>query len=129
MLLRVLVLGGDGYLGWPAALHFSARGHDVAVVDSYVRRRYDIELGTESLVPIWPLPDRLALWHAETGEHISLFAGDLTDAVFVTSVLQRFEPDTVVHLGEQRSAPYSMIDQEHAVHTQVNNVVGTLNVL
>ena len=73
MLLRVLVLGGDGYLGWPAALHFSARGHDVAVVDSYVRRRYDIELGTESLVPIWPLPDRLTLWHAETGKHISLF--------------------------------------------------------
>jgi UDP-sulfoquinovose synthase len=129
MLLRVLVLGGDGYLGWPAALHFSGRGHDVAVVDSYVRRRYDIELGTESLVPIWTLPDRVALWHVETGKRISLFAGDLTDAAFVTSVLQRFEPDTVVHLGEQRSAPYSMIDQEHAVHTQVNNVVGTLNLL
>ena len=127
--MRVLVLGGDGYLGWPAALHFSAAGHDVTVVDSYIRRRYDRELGTDSLVPIATLPERIARWRAVTGAVIGLAVGDLNDAAFVTSVLERVRPDTVVHLAEQRSAPYSMMDQDHAVHTQVNNVVGTLNVL
>ena len=129
ILVRVLVLGGDGYLGWPAALHFSEAGHDVTVVDSYIRRRYDRELKTDSLVPIATLPERIARWRAVTGAAIGLAVGDLTDAAFVTSVLQQVRPDTVVHLAEQRSAPYSMVDQAHAVHTQVNNVVGTLNVL
>ena len=115
--------------GWPAALHFSEAGHDVTVVDSYIRRRYDLELKTDSLVPIATLPERIARWRAVTGAVIGLAVGDLTDAAFVTSVMRRVRPDTVVHLAEQRSAPYSMMDQAHAVHTQVNNVVGTLNVL
>jgi UDP-sulfoquinovose synthase len=127
--LPVLVLGGDGYLGWPTALHFSAAGHDVTIIDSYIRRRYDQELHTDSLIPISPLPQRIARWRALTGRCIDLLVGDLTDAAFVTSALRRVRPDTIIHLAEQRSAPYSMIDQEHAVHTQVNNVVGTLNVL
>jgi UDP-sulfoquinovose synthase len=127
--MRVLVLGGDGYLGWPTALHFSARGHEVGVLDNGIRRRYDDELGTASLVPIAGAGDRVDLWRAHTGRVITFASGDLTDFEFVTSVLQRFRPDAVIHLGEQRSAPYSMMDQQHAVHTQVNNVVGTLNVL
>jgi UDP-sulfoquinovose synthase len=127
--VRVLVLGGDGYLGWPTALRLSASGHDVGVVDSYLRRSYDAELGTSSLVPIGSLDERVALWRSIAGRRIETHVGDLTDPAFLTRTLRAFGPDAVVHLAEQRSAPYSMIDQAHAVHTQVNNVVGTLNLL
>ena len=127
--MRVLVLGGDGYLGWPAAMHFSSAGHQVAVVDSFIRRGYDQELGTSSLTPVQSLDRRVERWHEITGRRIEFCVGDLVDAEFVASTLRRFSPDAVVHLGEQRSAPYSMIDQAHAVHTQTNNVVGTLNLL
>jgi UDP-sulfoquinovose synthase len=127
--MRVLVLGGDGYLGWPTALHLAAAGHEVAVVDNLIRRRYDAELGTSSLVPIASLPERIDTWRRLTGQSIETYPGDLTDPEFVTGLLRRFAPDTIVHLGEQRSAPYSMLDRGHAVHTQVNNVVGTLNLL
>ncbi len=127
--MRVLVLGGDGYLGWPTALHFSAAGHEVGIVDNEIRRQYDVELGTRSLVPIASMTDRVETWRAVTGRSISVHAGDLTDPEFTTSLISDFAPDTVIHLGEQRSAPYSMIDQQHAVHTQVNNVVGNLNLL
>jgi UDP-sulfoquinovose synthase len=127
--MRVLVLGGDGYLGWPTALRFAARGHDVAIVDNQLRRRYDLELGTASLVPISSLRSRVNCWRELTGHQIDTFVGDLTDPDFVTTTLAAFAPDTVIHLGEQRSAPYSMLDRAHAVHTQTNNVVGTLNLV
>jgi UDP-sulfoquinovose synthase len=116
--MRTLVLGGDGYLGWPTALHLSDAGHDVAVADNFARRQYDHELGVESLVPIETLQTRVRVWEELTGKRIIPFVGDLTDPEF-----------TIVHFGEQRAAPYSMIDRSHAVYTQVNNVVGTLNVL
>jgi UDP-sulfoquinovose synthase len=127
--VRVLVLGGDGYLGWPTALHFSARGHEVAVLDNLVRRSYDDELGTSSLVPITDLVSRVALWNAVSGSKIVPFVEDLTRMDALTDVFDAFDPDVVVHFGEQRSAPYSMIDRDHAVYTQVNNVVGTLNLI
>jgi UDP-sulfoquinovose synthase len=127
--LRVLVLGGDGYLGWPTALHLSDTGAEVGVVDSYLRRRYDDEMGVESLVPIEPLDVRADAWHALTGRRIDTYIGDLVDAGFLFDVVRRFRPDTIVHFAEQRSAPYSMIDRAHAVHTQQNNVIGTLNLL
>jgi UDP-sulfoquinovose synthase len=127
--MRVLILGGDGYLGWPAALRFAAGGHEVAIVDNYLRRSYDLELGTASLVPLSTLQARVSCWHDLTGSLIETFVGDLTDPHFVTATLKEFAPDTVIHLGEQRSAPYSMLNQAHAVHTQVNNVVGTLNLV
>jgi UDP-sulfoquinovose synthase len=127
--MRVLVLGGDGYLGWPTALHFSARGHEVAVVDNFARRLYDKEMGVQSLVPVATLEKRLARWKAESGYAVESFVGDLTEPAFVHRVLERFAPNAIVHFAEQRSAPYSMIDQSHAVYTQVNNVVGTLNLL
>jgi UDP-sulfoquinovose synthase len=127
--MRVLVLGGDGFLGWPSALHLSEAGHVVAVADSGVRRAYDAELGTASLVPIAPLPERARCWEAVAGRRIEAFVGDVCDPGFVEAVMGGFCPDAVVHFAEQRSAPYSMIDRAHAVHTQVNNVVGTLNVL
>jgi UDP-sulfoquinovose synthase len=127
--MRILVLGGDGYLGWPTALHLSESGHQVAVADNFVRRQYDHELGVQSLVPIETLAARVRAWHEVTGRRIETYVGDLTDADFTYDLLRSFRPDTVVHFAEQRAAPYSMIDRKHAVYTQTNNVVGTLNLL
>lgn len=127
--MRVLVLGGDGYLGWPTALHLSDCGHDVGVVDNYARRKYDEELGSQSLVPIEDLDTRVAVWKEVSGKEIPAFVGDLLDADFVYRVVREYEPDAIIHFAEQRAAPYSMIDREHAVYTQHNNVIGTLNVM
>src|ERR1700753_4522545 len=80
--MKILVLGGDGYRGWPTALHLSAAGHQVAVADNFARRGYDHELGVESLVPIEPLQSRVAVWKELTGQSIPVYVGDLTDAVF-----------------------------------------------
>lgn len=127
--VRVLVLGGDGYLGWPTALHLSDSGHDTAVLDNFARRGYDRELGVQSLVPIEDLEARVAAWEEVSGKRIPAYVGDLLDAGFVYQVLAEFRPDAIVHFAEQRAAPYSMIDREHAVYTQHNNVVGTLNLM
>ena len=127
--MKILVLGGDGYLGWPTALHLSEAGHEVAVADNFVRRHYDDELGVESLVPIEPLRTRIAVWRELTGKQIGMYVGDLTDAIFTYHIIRDFEPDAVVHYAEQRAAPYSMIDRSHASYTQSNNVLGTLNLL
>jgi UDP-sulfoquinovose synthase len=127
--MRIAVLGGDGYCGWATALYLSKRGNDVAIVDSFIRRQWDHELGAQTLTPIRPLADRLRAWQELTGNTIAQFVGDVTDYDFLSSVIRDFEPEAVVHFAEQRSAPYSMIDRKHAVFTQVNNVVGTLNLL
>lgn len=127
--MRILVLGGDGYLGWPTALHLSQCGHEVGVADNFVRRQYDFEMGVDSLVPIESLQTRAEVWRDLTGKSIDVFVGDLTEADFTYAMLREFRPDAVVHFAEQRAAPYSMIDRKHAVYTQVNNVTGTLNLL
>ncbi len=127
--MKVMVLGGDGYCGWATALYLSAKGHSVAIVDSFVRRQWDHELGAQTLTPILPLSDRLRTWARLTGKAIDLFVGDVMDYDFLLSTVRQFEPETIIHFAEQRSAPYSMIDRKHAVFTQTNNVIGTLNVL
>jgi UDP-sulfoquinovose synthase len=127
--MKICVLGGDGYCGWATALYLSAKGHSVAIVDNFVRRLWDFELGAQTLTPIQPLSDRLRAWQELTGRSIRLFTGDVNDYEFLAGAIEDFQPDTVVHFAEQRSAPYSMIDRKHAVFTQVNNVVGTLNLL
>ena len=127
--MRIAVLGGDGYCGWATALYLSNKGHSVAIVDNFIRRQWDHEVGAETLTPIRPLSERLRVWQQLTGKQIELFVGDVMDYDFLSSTLKEFEPDAVVHFAEQRAAPYSMIDRKHAVFTQVNNVVGTLNVL
>src|SRR5436189_1887377 len=127
--MNIAVLGGDGYCGWATALYLSQKGHTVAIVDNYVRRLWDHELGAQTLTPIRPLTDRLRVWQNLTGRTIEMFVGDVADYDFLASTFKSFEPEAVVHFAEQRSAPYSMIDRKHAVFTQVNNVVGTLNVL
>jgi UDP-sulfoquinovose synthase len=127
--MKIIVLGGDGYCGWATALYLSAKGHSVAIVDNFLRRQWDHELGAQTLTPISPLSDRLRAWTRLTGKTIDLFVGDVTDYDFLVTTVKQFEPEAIIHFAEQRSAPYSMIDRKHAVFTQVNNVVGTLNVL
>jgi UDP-sulfoquinovose synthase len=127
--VSVLIVGGDGYCGWATALYLSERGYKVGIVDSLVRRHWDQGLGVETLTPIAPIRRRIARWKELTGRDIDLFVGDIPDYPFVQKFMRDFEPETLVHFGEQRSAPFSMIDRERAVATQVNNVVGNLNLL
>jgi UDP-sulfoquinovose synthase len=127
--MKVLVIGGDGYCGWATALYLSNRGYEVAILDSLVRRHWDSELGVATLTPIASIQQRLQRWKDLTGKTIDLFIGDINNYEFLKAALNKFEPTSIVHFGEQRSAPFSMIDREHAVMTQVNNVVGTLNLL
>jgi UDP-sulfoquinovose synthase len=107
----------------------SGKGHSVAIVDNFARRQWDHEVGAQTLTPIRPLSERLRVWETITGKTIELFVGDVTDYEFLSSTISELEPDAVIHFAEQRAAPYSMIDRKHAVFTQVNNVVGTLNLL
>ncbi len=127
--MRVLILGGDGYLGWPTALRFSARGHEVAVVDDFSRRRWHEEAGTDSLTPIRDLDERIAAWKELTGEEIRSFIGSVQDGDFLDGVVAEVRPEAVVHYGQQASAPYSMASREKAVETQYANVIGNLNLL
>jgi UDP-sulfoquinovose synthase len=127
--MRVLILGGDGYLGWPTALRFSARGHEVSLVDNFSRRRWHEQQGTDSLTPIRDLDQRIEAWGEISGEKIRCFVGAVEDGDFLEEVVAETRPDAVVHYGEQPSAPYSMISRERAVETQYSNVIGTLNLL
>jgi UDP-sulfoquinovose synthase len=127
--MKIAVLGGDGYCGWATALYLSQKGHTVSILDNYIRRQWDVDLGVETLTPIQSLRERVKAWEQLTGHTIGIFEGDVADYEFLSTAMQEMEPDAVVHFAEQRSAPYSMIDREHAVFTQVNNVVGTLNLL
>src|SRR5579872_1815516 len=127
--MRIIVLGGDGYCGWATALYLSRKGHSIAMVDNYARRQWDHELGAQTLTPIQPMTQRLNKWREKTDKEIRMHVGDVADHDFLSSVMRDERPEAVVHFAEQRSAPYSMIDRKHAVSTQVNNVVGTLNLL
>jgi UDP-sulfoquinovose synthase len=110
-------------------LRLSARGHDVAMVDNLARRRWHAERSTDSLTPIGSVEDRLEAWLDVSGKEVTAHIGDIRDAEFLDDVVADFLPEAVVHYAEQPSAPFSMISREHAVETQVNNVVGTLNLL
>lgn len=127
--MRIMILGGDGYLGWATAMHFSNRGHDVAVVDNFTRRNLLTERGADSLTPIRPLRERVDVWHEVTGKTIAAYYFDITDYGHLTKAFEEFRPETIVHYGEMPSAPYSMVDRDHAAFTQQNNVIGTLNVI
>jgi UDP-sulfoquinovose synthase len=127
--MKIAILGGDGYCGWATALYLSRQGHSMAIIDNFLRRQWDRDLEVETLTPIQTLSERVAVWKRLTGNRIEIFEGDVTDYEFLSATVSGFRPDAIVHFAEQRSAPYSMIDREHAVFTQSNNVMGTLNVL
>ena len=110
--MKVLVIGGDGYCGWATALHLANRGHQVGILDSLVRRHWDNELQISTLTPIAPIQQRLQRWKDLTGKAIDLFIGDICNYDFLLKSLLTFQPDVIVHFGEQRSAPFSMIDRE-----------------
>ena len=109
--MRIVVAGGDGFCGWPTALYLSAQGHEVLIADNFSRRRWDEELGTESLTRISDLKMRVARWKELTGQEIGVAVGDLTDERFVYEVVDGLEPEALVHYAEQRLAPYSMLDR------------------
>ena len=128
--MRILILGGDGFCGWPTSLHLSACGHDVAIVDNLARRKADVELEAESLTPIQPLGTRLATWRELTGRDISFHRFNVAENYRqMLDLLLEWQPDTVVHFAEQRAAPYSMKSSWHKRYTVNNNVNATHNLL
>jgi UDP-sulfoquinovose synthase len=129
MAKRVLILGGDGYCGWATALHLSRRGYDVTILDNLIRRHWDATHLLESLIPIATIDRRIAAWKRATGKTIGLHLVDVCDYEPLAATIRTVLPDTIVHFGQQRSAPFSMIDREHTLLTQVGNLTGTLNIL
>jgi UDP-sulfoquinovose synthase len=127
--MRVLVLGGDGYLGWPTAMRLSKVGHEVMAVDSYLRRRLCREHGAEPLFDVPELPARRDLWREKSGREIAVGIGDLREWGFISEVFRSFRPQAVVHYAEQPSAPFSMLDRSCAMLTLQNNLEVTLNVI
>lgn len=126
---RVIILGGDGYLGWPTAMYFSNKGYEVAVVDNYLKRWIFNQLGIKPLKELPLLHERAEIWCGLTGKRIEVRIGDIADYTFLKNVINRFEPDAIVHYGEIPSAPYSMLNQEAAWQTICNNLKATLNVM
>jgi UDP-sulfoquinovose synthase len=127
--MRILILGGDGYLGWPTAMHLSAKGHEVAVVDNYLRRNLCREENVEPLFEVPNLNERVGIWEAFSGFSIPVFIGDLTDWNFVEKTFHAFTPEAVVHYAEQPAAPYSMLNRRAATLTLSNNLLVTANVI
>lgn len=127
--MRILILGGDGYLGWPTAMHLAARGHMVSVVDNYLRRRVCMETDSMPLVMPPLLPERVVKFKALTGYEIQAHVGDCRDFSRLFALVREFKPDTIIHYAEQPSAPYSMTDYESARLTLDNNLGATFNVI
>jgi len=127
--MRVLVLGGDGYLGWPTAMNLTVAGHEVAVADNYLRRRLCREENVEPLYLVPNLHERVELWKTKSGHSIRLFVGDLNDWDFVKHVFQSFSPEGIVHYAEQPAAPYSMLNRKAAMLTLQNNLSVTANTI
>jgi UDP-sulfoquinovose synthase len=128
--MRVLVLGGDGFCGWPTSLYLSSRGHDVTILDNLSRRKIDVDLEVQSLTPIRPLGERLRVWNEKTGREIGFISLDLaTEYDRLTAILRDLRPDAIVHFAEQRAAPYSMRTPATKRYTVDNNVRATHNLL
>ncbi|KIC16115.1 MULTISPECIES: NAD-dependent epimerase/dehydratase family protein [unclassified Leisingera] len=128
--MKVLILGGDGFCGWPTSLYLSNRGHDVVIVDNLSRRKIDVELEVESLTPIRPIGERLRVWKELTGKTIrfeNLTVGQ--DYERLLTLIREERPDAVIHFAEQRAAPYSMKSAAHKRYTVSNNLNATNDVL
>lgn len=127
--MRVMVLGADGYIGFPLCMYLAKRGYSVVGVDKFLRRKWVAEIGSHSAVPIQTMAERLKVFKRLFGKEIEFEYGDLRDYDFVAHIFETYKPEAIVHLGELPSAPFSMIDVDHAILTQTNNLVGTLNIL
>lgn len=127
--MRVLVLGGDGYLGWPTAMAFASKGHDVCVVDNYLRRNIARETRSEALMPNPNLHDRCEIFQSLFGKRIAVRIGDCVDFRFMEALFEETRPEAVVHYAEQPSAPYSMMGFGEAQRTLNNNLNATFNVI
>jgi len=127
--MRVVILGGDGYLGWPTAMAFAGAGHDVCAVDNYLRRTIARETNSEALMANPLLPERAGLFERLTGRRIEIAVGDCCDFAFLSDLVRTFQPEAVVHYAEQPSAPYSMIGYDEARTTLANNLMATFNVI
>ena len=128
--MRVLVLGGDGFCGWPTSLYLSDRGHDITIVDNLSRRKIDIELEVDSLTPIRPIHERISAWKEVSGREIGYVNLDLANEYDrLVAVLKDVQPDAIVHFAEQRAAPYSMKSEKTKRYTVDNNVRATHNLL
>ena len=128
--MNIMVFGGDGFCGWPTALHLSNKGHNVHIVDNLSRRKIDFDLGAKSLTPISSIFDRTDCWHEITGKCIGFTNLDVANEFSeVLSLISDFAPDAVVHFAEQRAAPYSMKTVKTKNYTINNNIVGTHNIL
>lgn len=127
--MRVLVAGADGYLGWPMTMRLSAAGHEVLAVDSLVKRRWERDFDAAPLMPVLDLPDRATLWRQVSGRAVAVEVGDLCDEGFLNELVFGYRPDALIDFAQQPSAPMSMLDEQHGITTQVNNLVGTLRIL
>lgn len=127
--MRVLILGGDGYLGWPTAMYLSQKGHEIAIVDNYFRRHAGIVLNCEPLIPVPELRQRTQVWQSVSGKKVAFYIDDVCHYPFLARVFREFRPDAVVHYAEQPSAPYSMMDCNSAIFTLTNNLVSTANLV
>ena len=127
--MKVLILGADGYLGWPTCLYFSKRDHEVIAVDNYFRRNAAVELDCEALIPTPNLIQKAKIWEDISGKKINVHIGDITNYDFLLSIFKEYNPDVVIHFAEQPSAPYSMINRDKAAFTLQNNLITTLNII
>lgn len=127
--MKILIMGIDGYLGWPLSLYLTSRGHEIGGADAYLRRKWVSEMGSQSAIPIKNMIERRAAFKDTFGKKLWFRRGNFRDYPFVCECFRDFKPDAIVHLGEMPSAPYSMINAEHCNFTMVNNLVGTLNIL
>lgn len=127
--MRVFIAGVDGYLGWSLSVYLGSRGHEVSGCDLFLRRDWVAEMGSQSATPIRRMTERLEAFRDNFKTNLQFRRGDLRDYNFVLNCFRSFQPEAIVHLGEMPSAPYSMVDVQHAVFTQMNNLVGTLNIL
>ncbi|MCG8378792.1 MAG: NAD-dependent epimerase/dehydratase family protein [Proteobacteria bacterium] len=127
--MKVLILGGDGYLGWPTAMHLSHNGHEIAVVDNYLRRRICREQDVEPLYQVPNLHQRAKIWNSCSQKNVKVFIGDLNEWDFISDVFQSFTPDAIIHYAEQPAAPYSMLNRRSATLTIQNNITVTSNVI
>ena len=127
--MKILILGGDGYLGWPTSLYLSARGYDVYIVDNFIKKKIENEENVRPLFPQIPLGERVDLWNKNVNSPIKFIFGDLLNHRLLYDALKEFQPEVIIHYAEQPSAPYSMRGRDSCYFTQNNNVLGTINLL